>query len=109
MFGPDAVASVSFGELRQMVEGIRSTERMLRNPVNKEAEAATLAKMRQMFGQSLVAARDLVAGTVLGLDHLSTRKPLIGLPASDLATVLGHKLQRNLKAGEFLQSADLQK
>jgi N,N'-diacetyllegionaminate synthase len=109
MFGPDAIASVTFAELKQMVEGIRSTERMLRNPVNKEAEAATLAKMRQMFGQSLVAARDLAVGTLLGIDHLCTRKPLIGVPASDLAAVLGHKLLRNLKAGEFLQSVDLQK
>ncbi len=109
MFGPDAVASVTFAELKEMVEGIRYTERMQRNPVNKEAEAATLAKMREMFGQSLVAASDLGVGTVLGIDHLSTRKPLVGIPASDLARVLGHKVNRNIKAGEFLQSADLQK
>ena len=29
--------------------------------------------------------------------------------SGNLAAVLGHKLLRHLKAGEFLQSADLQK
>jgi N,N'-diacetyllegionaminate synthase len=109
MFGPDAVASVTFTELRQMVEGLKYTEKMLRNPVDKEAEAASMSKMRQMFGQSLVAARDLEPGTVMTAEHLTTRKPLIGIPASDLASVLGSKVRKQIKAGDFLQSADIQK
>lgn len=109
MFGPDAVASVTFAELKQLVEGIRYTERMLANPVNKEAEAAGLDRMRKMFGQSLVAASELAPGTVLCAEHLSTRKPLAGIPASEFSNVLGAKLRRSIKPGEFLQSADIEK
>jgi N,N'-diacetyllegionaminate synthase len=109
MFGPDAVASVTFAELKQMVEGIRFTERMLNSPVDKEAEAATMEKMRQMFGQSLVAAADLPPGTVLARQHLSTRKPQAGIPASEYAAVIGSTLRRAIKSGEFLQPADIQK
>jgi N,N'-diacetyllegionaminate synthase len=108
MFGPDAVASVTFAELKQMVQGLRSIESMLSHPVDKEAEAAALEKMRRMFGQSLVAARDLEVGAVLGMDDLSTRKPQIGIPASELSSVLGATLQRPIKAGEFLHSTYIQ-
>lgn len=108
MFGPDAVASVTFAELKQMVDGIRYTEKMLRHPVDKEAEAAALGRMRQMFGQSLVAARDLAHGTTISIEHLRTRKPLVGIPASDLGNVLGRKLQRPVKAGEFLHFVDIE-
>jgi N-acetylneuraminate synthase len=109
MFGPDTIASVTFAELKQMVEGIRFTEKMLNNPVDKEAEAAGLDRMRKMFGQSLVAASELPAGTVLRAEHIATRKPLAGIPASDFSSVLGAKIRRKISAGEFLQSADIEK
>ena len=109
MFGPDTIASVTFAELKQMIEGIRLTEKMLSNPVDKEAEAAGMERMRKMFGQSLVAASDLTAGTILRAEHIATRKPLAGIPASEFSSVLGAKLRRNLSLGEFLQSADIEK
>ena len=109
MFGPDAVASVTFSELNQLVEGIRFTETMLNNPVDKEVEAAGLDRMRKMFGQSLVAAHELAAGTLLRAEHLATRKPLNGIPASEFSSVLGTKLRRSIAAGEFLQPADIEK
>ena len=92
-----------------MIEGIRFTEKMLNNPVDKEAEAAGLERMRRMFGQSLVAATELAEGTVLRPEHIATRKPLAGIPASEFSAVIGAKLRRKLTAGDFLQSADIQK
>jgi N,N'-diacetyllegionaminate synthase len=109
MFGPDAVASVTFAELKELVNGIRSTERMLNNPVNKESEAAGMANMRKMFGQSLVASTNISAGSSLRPEHLTTRKPQIGIPASEYQNVLGAKTTRDLKQGDFLQPADIQK
>lgn len=109
MFGPDTVASVTFNELKQLVDGIRFTERMLTNPVDKETEAAGMDRMRRMFGQSLVAAGELSAGTVLRAEHIATRKPLAGIPASEFSGVLGARLRRNIAAGEFLQFADIEK
>jgi sialic acid synthase SpsE len=82
---------------------------MLENPVDKEAEASGLAQMRSMFGQSLVAAADLQAGTILQREHIATRKPLAGIPASEFSNVLGAKLRRSIKRGEFLQSGDIEK
>lgn len=109
MFGPDTIASVTFAELKQMVEGIRFTEKMLNNPVDKEAEAVAMDRMRKMFGQSLVAAGELSAGTVIRAEHIATRKPVAGIPASEFSSVLGARLRRNMRAGEFLQYADIEK
>ena len=109
MFGPDAVASVTFNELRELVTGIRFSEKMLSHPVNKETEASGLEGMRKMFGQSLVAARDLVVGELLTAAALTTKKPQIGIPASEYRNVLGTKTSRAIKEGEFLQFVDLQK
>ncbi len=109
MFGPDAVASITFAELKELVTGIRSTERMLNNPVNKEAEASSMANMRKMFGQSLVASRNISAGSSLKPEDLTTKKPQIGIPASEYQNVLGAKTIKDLKQGDFLQPSDIQK
>jgi sialic acid synthase SpsE len=80
---------------------------MLNHPVNKDAEAATMGELRQMFGQALVAARPLPAGTVLALADLATRKPLAGIPAGEFSRVVGSRTVREIRAGEFLQFADI--
>lgn len=109
LFGPDAAASITFSELKALVEGIRFTERMLAHPVDKDAEACQLEPMRKLFGQSLATARDLPAGTVLNREHLTSRKPQDGIPASELAAVLGSRTVRPLARGELLQQADLER
>ncbi len=60
MFGPDVVASVTTGELRQLVEGVRFIERMRAHPVDKDAAAGGApAALRRMFTKSVVARVDL--------------------------------------------------
>ena len=108
MFGPDAVASITFAELKTLVEGIRFTERMLVHPIDKDREAGGLGGMRKMFSQSLVAAVDLAKGTVLEERHLGSRKPQNGVPASELHRVLGKRLRKALRTGEVLQESDLE-
>ena len=91
MFGPDAVASITFAELKELVNGIRLTERMLNSPVNKEAEAATLSKMRKMFGQSPSSHQKPFRWHPLRPEHLTSKKPEIGIPASEYQAGTGRK------------------
>ncbi|MDB6036893.1 MAG: N-acetylneuraminic acid synthase NeuB family protein [Verrucomicrobiales bacterium] len=109
MFGPDAVASVTFAELKELVKAIRYTETMLTHPVNKEIEASNLEAMRKMFGQSLVAAKNLPAGVTLTAADLTSKKPQIGIPVAQYRNVLGSKTKRIITEGEFLQFTDIQK
>ena len=42
MFGPDVSASLTPGQLQQVVEGVRFIEKALANPVDKDALAAAM-------------------------------------------------------------------
>lgn len=106
-FGPDVGASLTPEALATLVEGVRFVERMRAHPVDKDAAAAALAPMRQLFTKSVVARRDLPAGTVLEPAHLAVKKPGTGLPAARLGEVVGRRLARAVAADEMIQEADL--
>lgn len=108
MFGPDVPASVTTQELTEMVRGIRFIERMMAAAVDKEAEAAQTAPLRALFTKSLVAARDLGAGTVLTEELLASKKPGTGIPANDLPQVIGKRLRHPVAKDDLLKFEDLE-
>lgn len=108
MFGPDVPASLTTVELRQLVNGVREIEQIVDSPVNKEEMAREMAPLRGLFTKSIVAGRDLYAGTVLVAEHLKLKKPGTGLSSSYLPAFLGQKLRRNLAADELLHLDDVE-
>jgi N,N'-diacetyllegionaminate synthase len=108
MFGPDVVASVTTGELRQLVDGVRFIERMRANPVDKEAAARETAPLRRLFTRSLVATADLPAGTILAAEHVAVKKPGTGLPPERLPEVIGRRLARAVRVDQLLAPEDLE-
>ena len=108
MFGPDVVASVTTGELRQLVEGVRFIERMRANPVDKEASARDAEPLRRLFTRSVVACRALPAGTVLAAADLAIKKPGTGLPPERLADLIGRTLRRPVEADQLLATDDVE-
>ncbi|MGH9902204.1 MAG: N-acetylneuraminate synthase family protein [Pyrinomonadaceae bacterium] len=109
MFGPDVPVSVTTAELRQLVEGVRFIEKMMKNPVDKDAAARETALLREMFTKSVVARVDLPEGTVLRAEHLTAKKPGTGIPASRLPEVIGSRLLRGLAADELLHHEYLER
>lgn len=108
MFGPDVPASITTGELKQLVEGVRFIERTLSSPVDKNGIAEDLVEMRQLFTKSVVAREDLQSGTTLRPEHLAVKKPGTGIPAHRLPELIGRRLLRQVKEGEFLRDDDFQ-
>ena len=108
MFGPDVPASVTLDELSKLVAGIRFIEKMMDNPVDKEAIAGEFDGLRDMFTKSVVARKDLKAGRVLKPDDLSLKKPGTGIPASRLSEVVGCRLKRSVAADTLISEADLE-
>lgn len=106
--GPDVPASLTFAELTQLVAGVRFIERMLENPVEKDAAAERLQPMRDLFTRSLVARRELAAGTVLADDDLIAKKPGTGMPPSALESVIGRRLAISLQTDELLGEQHLE-
>ena len=107
MFGPDVPASVTIGELRQLVDGVRFVETMLSHPIDKDAVARDMAPLRAIFTKSLVARQPLTAGTLLADEHLAAKKPGTGVPAERLGDFLGRRLRRDLAADEQLRPEDV--
>ncbi|MCL4793569.1 MAG: N-acetylneuraminate synthase family protein [Bryobacteraceae bacterium] len=106
-FGPDVPASITTSELTSLVEGVRFIEQALAHPVDKGAMAEELSEMRQVFGKSVVARRDLPAGHRLEAGDLACRKPGTGIPAARLAEVSGRRLARPVSANTLLREDDL--
>ncbi len=107
MFGPDVPASVTTAELRPLVEGIRFIEKMVSCPVDKEKMARDMEPLRKMFTKSVVARKDLPAGTVLQLEHLTLKKPGTGIPATRLPEIIGRRLKEPVKANALLSEDTL--
>jgi N-acetylneuraminate synthase len=108
MFGPDVPASITTAELKQLVEGVRFIEKMIANPVNKDALASEMGPFRDLFTKSIVARYDLPAGTVLEDHHLTTKKPGTGIPASRLKEIIGKTLQRPIRADQLLDTSHME-
>lgn len=90
--GPDQRASSEPDEMRVLVRGIRAVESALGDgrkvPVPSERNTAEVAR------KSLVAARDLPAGTTLRADMLIAVRPGTGLSPALEAQILGRKLRQ---------------
>jgi N,N'-diacetyllegionaminate synthase len=108
MFGPDVVASVTTGELRQLVHGIRFIERMRDSPLDKDASALDTEPLRRLFTRSLVASRAMPAGTVLQPGDLAIKKPGTGLSPSRLDDVVGRRLARPVTEDHVLSAEDIE-
>ena len=108
MFGPDVPASVTSGELRQLVDGVRFIERMRGSPVDKDALAIETVPLRRIFTRSIVAARPLRAGTVLSRGDLLLKKPGTGLPPERLNEVVGRRLTRAVEMDTLLSLDDVE-
>jgi sialic acid synthase SpsE len=100
-------ASVTFEELRQVMEGIRFIETASRHPLDKDAHARELEELRAIFNKSIVATTDLAAGTVLAPEHLCLKKPGSGLSAVHLDDVMGRALKRDVAKDALLSKDDL--
>lgn len=105
-FGPDVIASLTTPELKQLVEGVRFIETALAAPVDKQAMADSLRELKQVFGKSIVAARDLPAGHCVTLADLAFKKPGTGIPAARYQELLARTLARAVVADAQLTEED---
>ena len=108
MFGPDVIASITPGEMRQLVDGIRFIERMRANPADKDSLPESVTSLRGIFMKSVVARDDLPAGTVLREEHLATKKPGSGIPAGELPSLVGRRLRQAVDRDNLLSPDDLE-
>lgn len=108
MPGPDVPASITPGELRQLVDGIRIIERIMDHPVDKDAMARQMIPLRRLFTKSAVASIDLPAGTRLLEKHLTFKKPGTGIPPERVTDLIGRTLRRAIAADQLFSEEDFE-
>src|SRR5258705_1135875 len=98
--GTDHAFSLEPVGLRKMVRDLERTYKALGNGVKKvyESEKAPIVKM----GKSLVVARNLPNGHVLGPNDIVMKSPGGGIPPYELNKVLGRVTLRPLMEDDFL-------
>lgn len=102
MFGPDAPASLTIDQIKQLVTGVRQIEKSLSTPVNK-SDNAGFSELKKIFEKSLAVNKNLSAGHIISREDLETKKPKgYGIPAMEFPQVIGKMLNRPLQAWDFL-------
>ena len=87
MIGPDHAASLEPMGLQRLVRNIRNIEKALGSP-EKKMQPAERA-VRDRLAKSIVASRDIPAGTTISADMLTVKGPGTGLKPSVLPLVIG--------------------
>jgi N-acetylneuraminate synthase/N,N'-diacetyllegionaminate synthase len=94
--GPDHRASMEPEEFGTLVRGIRKVEASLghgrKEPASSEANMAAIAR------KSLVAARDIPAGTVITNELIAVKRPGTGLAPTMRSKLLGRAAKKNILA-----------
>jgi N,N'-diacetyllegionaminate synthase len=107
MYGSDARHSLEPGEMADLVRGVRAIEAMLAAKIDK-AETSSFMEMKRVFEKSLVALRDIPAGTVLTREMIGIKKPGTGIPPVRLKEVLGKRTLRAVKSDTILTFNDIE-
>jgi len=105
MKGADHGCSVEPEELRRLVSDVRQVEAALGRADKPLAPGVN--DVRAKLGRSLVTRTALAAGTRLEAPMLALKCPGDGLSWSDLQTVVGRRLKRELGPDEKLSREDL--
>lgn len=98
MEGPDHKASMSPTEFAAYVRSIRDTEKLLGNGVKRPTAREIL--MMKDVRRSVVAAKELKAGTRISENLICFKRPGYGIKPEDAAVLIGRILKRDLKADE---------
>lgn len=98
--GPDHKVSLDAERLRDLVARVRDVERALGNgrkePAASERDVAAVAR------KSVVAVREIQAGSVITEDMLGIRRPGTGLPPEAREQILGRRARVAIAAGSLI-------
>jgi sialic acid synthase SpsE len=89
MEGPDHPFAIEPDELKAMVESIRSVEAALGNGRLEGPSEAERKEMYTLARRSVIATRDIPAGTVIERDMLTTKRPGYGVPPKHIDLLVG--------------------
>lgn len=103
--GPDQAVSADPGELRALVDGLAQIHVALGSARKRPAPGEW--EMRETFRRSIVAAREIPAGTQITREMLAFKRPGSGLSPADLRWVVGRTARVVIADDSVLDEKDL--
>ncbi len=108
LFGPDAMASLTFEETKQLVEGATDIFKAQSQPIDKN-NIMPFASLKAIFEKSLAVNKNLAQGHAITFEDLESKKPTgYGIAAKDYKSVIGRILSNDKMQWDFLNEDDLQ-
>jgi N-acetylneuraminate synthase len=108
MFGPDAKASLTIEETKQLVEAVNDIYSATRSPIDKN-NSDNFNQIKSIFEKSLAVNKNLTKGHILTFDDLESKKPKgYGISATDFEKIIGRKLNGDKRQWDFLNEDDLE-
>ncbi|SHM64697.1 N-acetylneuraminate synthase family protein [Flavobacterium xanthum] len=107
LFGPDAKASLTIQETKNLVAAVQNVATAMLNPIDKNNNIA-FSELKQIFEKSLAVNKKLAKNHILTFDDLESKKPKnYGILASTYQDVIGRKLKFDKNQWDFLNEEDL--
>ncbi len=107
LFGPDAKASLTLEETKQLVEAVNDIYIAKNNPIDK-SNNDTFKELKSIFEKSLALNKNLSKGHLIAFNDLESKKPKgYGIAASDFQKVIGRTLNTDKLQWDFLNEEDL--
>ena len=103
--GPDHLASSTPDEFLELSQAIKNAEKAL-GLASKFCQKEEM-QMSEVSRKSVVASRDLAAGTILSVDDLVMKRPGTGLKANQIEKLLGKQLREDLVKDEQIDWSHL--
>ena len=76
MFGPDAIASLTIEETKQLVDAVNEIQIALNNPINKNNNE-NFKELKTIFEKSIAINKELSKGHIISFEDLESKKPKI--------------------------------
>ncbi|RTZ08652.1 N-acetylneuraminate synthase family protein [Flavobacterium sp. GSP6] len=107
LFGPDAKASLTILETKNLVLAVRNISVALSHPIDKNNNT-NFSELKQIFEKSLAVNKKLPKHHVVTFDDLEAKKPKgFGIDAMRFQEIIGKVLNRDLNQWDFLNETDL--
>ena len=108
MFGPDAIASLTVEETKQLVEAVNAIYTAKNHPIDKNNNE-NFKDLKLIFEKSLAVNKDLPNRHIVTFDDLESKKPKgFGISAENFNEVIGKKLKYKKLKWDFLNEEDIE-
>ena len=100
---PDNSSSISFLELKILVNARNAFNTMIKNPQNKKKINPKLKKIKKIFTKSCALNKPKKTGQILKHTDLIFKKPGTGIPEHKASLIIGKKFTKNAPKDKLLK------